>query len=388
MRNEYSAKDGAAFVGVGSTGFSRDAGPRSELGLALEACTKAIADSGLRVQDIDGVVGTRVPTHQMIAALGLPEVVFSSMARGTIGLGVIQALHAVYSGLCHAVLLYHSAFRTPSWSRSAAEDPFRRALDTGTATRHDPEDIHGAVAYASWASRYVAQYSTSRTSFGYVAVNDRTNAVNNPLAAMRDPITMDDYHSARMVRDPLCILDMDVPVDGADAFVLTKPDRAYDLPHRPVLVHVACGGVVAANDEEQTPGLHRNGQHIVVDFLRARSDFWIDDIDIYFPYDGFSIITLCWMECSGFCGAGEAGAFLADSWDADANRLLLWGRVPVNSHGGALSEGGTQGSGHVREAIVQLRGEAGSRQVPGARRTLVTPGGLFYNAQGMLLHCS
>jgi len=178
---------------------------------------------------------------------------------------------------------------------------------------------------------------------------------------------------------------MDIPVDGGDAFVLTTAERAADRPHSPVLLHAACAGIVASPDEDQIPGLHHHGQHVVVDFLRSRSDVWIDDIDVYFPYDGFTIITLGWIENSGWCGPGDAGAFLADHWDATAGRIVINGRVPVNTHGGALSEGGTQGSGHVREAVVQLRGDAAGRQVPDARSALVTPGGFFFNSQGIVL---
>ena len=106
---------------------------------------------------------------------------------------------------------------------------------------------------------------------------------------------------------------------------------------------------------------------------------------MYFPYDGFSFITLSWIENVGWCGPGEGGAFVESHWDKDANRILIDGRIPVNPHGGALSEGGTQGSGHVREAVVQLRGQAGDRQVPDARTAFLTPGGFFFNAQGLVL---
>jgi acetyl-CoA acetyltransferase len=178
---------------------------------------------------------------------------------------------------------------------------------------------------------------------------------------------------------------MDVPVDGADAFVLTTAERAKDLPKRPVLVHATTAGIVGPPDEDQSPGLGRHGQHVVVKDLRAKSDIWIPDIDVYFPYDGFSFITLSWIENTGWCGPGEAGPWLAENWDARSNRMLIGGRIPVNTHGGALSEGGTQGSGHLREAVLQLRGEAGERQVDGASTALLTPGGFFFNAQGIVL---
>ena len=202
---------------------------------------------------------------------------------------------------------------------------------------------------------------------------------------MRTPITLDDYWSARTVREPLCLLDMDLPVDGADAFVLTSAERAKSLPHPPVLVHATATGMVGENTEDQLASLRRHGQHVVVEQLRSRSDFWLDDVDVYYPYDGFTIITAAWIENTGWCKPGEAGRFLRDHWASAENRVLIGGRVPINSHGGSLSEGGTRGTGHVREAVVQLRGEAGERQVEGARTALVTAGGFFFNSQGALL---
>ena len=202
---------------------------------------------------------------------------------------------------------------------------------------------------------------------------------------MRDPITMQDYLAARMIRWPLCLLDMDVPVDGADAFIVTTTERARDLALPPVLINAVTLGMIDKNDEDQQPSLRHHGQHVVVEALKARSDFWIDDTDLYFPYDGFTPIALNWIENAGWCGPGEAGPFIEDNWDAEGNRILIKGRIPVNPHGGALSEGGTQGSGHFREAIHQLQGRAGERQVPDARTAIITAGGFFFNAQGATL---
>ena len=150
-------------------------------------------------------------------------------------------------------------------------------------------------------------------------------------------------------------------------------------------MHAATAGLVGTNDEDQLPSLRRHGQHVVVGRLKAMSDIWIDDVDVYLPYDGFSIITLGWIENTGWCAPGHAGRFLEEHWDAEHNRVLIDGRIPINPHGGSLSEGATRGSGHLREAVVQLRGDAGDRQVPGARTALVTPGGFFFNSQGVIL---
>jgi acetyl-CoA acetyltransferase len=196
---------------------------------------------------------------------------------------------------------------------------------------------------------------------------------------------MSEYLHARMIRWPLNALDMDVAVDGADAFIITTAERARDMPLPPVLIQSAVLGMIDRNEEDQTPSLRRHGQQVVVETLKAKSDFWTDGMDVYFPYDGFSFIALSWLENVGLCGPGEAGAFIEANWDHADARILIGGKVPINPHGGSLSEGGTQASGHVREAVHQLQGLAGERQVPGAATALITAGGFFFNAQGLTL---
>ncbi|MCH5675617.1 thiolase family protein [Streptomyces gilvus] len=383
-------KDQVAIVGVGSTGFSRQGASRSRDALVAQACIDAVRDAGVGKQEIDGVCGGLPRASTVVSMLGLPEVTHYVNHPPPFGFTIVDAMNAIHAGSADVVLAYHAMYRSPFVSRSAASDPLRRHLGwagepIGRPWRTDPEQLEGSPGYAAWASRYLHEYGVRREQLGYVAVNNRTNAADNPLAAMRDPLTMEDYLGARMVRDPLCMLDMDVPVDGADAFVLTTAERARDLTDHPVLIHAATTGTTAKNDEDQISGLGHHGQQVVAKELRAKSDIWVPDVDVYFPYDGFSFITLSWIENVGWCGEGEGGAFVESHWEKEANRIMIDGRVPVNPHGGSLSEGATQGSGHIREAVVQLRGDAGDRQVAGARSALLTLGGFFFNAQGLVL---
>jgi acetyl-CoA acetyltransferase len=380
-------KDQVAIVGVGTTGFSRSAEGRSSLSLACEAAVMAIRDAGLTASDIDGISAPSEQAapqpNQLAFALGLDNVTHYNRNQSVIGFALVDAVNAVFSGSCDTILLSYPVYRLPWNSRSAAGDPFRAPYGGGSV--RVPESVGAAVGYTAWASRYIHEYGAKREYFGRVAINQRTNAAANPLAAAREPLTMDDYLSARMIREPLCMLDMDLPVDGADAFVITTAARARDLPNPPVLVHATSCGLVERNVEDQLGDLRHHGQHVVVRNLRSKSELWLDDIDLYYPYDGFTIITLAWMENVGWCGPGEAGPFIEDHWDASANRIMINGRVPVNSHGGGLSEGATRGSGYVREATLQLRGQAGPRQVQGARHALITSGGFFFNSQGIVL---
>jgi acetyl-CoA acetyltransferase len=382
-------RDEIAIVGVGTTCFERDAG-RSELSLLVDACKQAIADAGLTRDDIDGLSGDAMRSEIVQAALGIPAVTWSNSCLTAFNGQVINAALAIHAGICDTVLVYHSMYRTPALSGSASSDPFRvRAEHFGGTRRphtHWPDGISGeASAYAPWTARYFHDHGADREDLGRIAVNNRTHARCNEHAALRDPLTMDDYLSARIVWSPLSVLDMEYTVDGADALVVTTAERARDLPHRPALLHAIASGQTSQTAEENLIDLSSTAQRVVADALWARSDLALADVDLFYPFDGFTIITLKWFESIGYCAQGEAAGFLTDSWDADAGCFRINGRVLVNTHGGNLSEGASQGSGHVREAVVQLRGEAGDRQVRGASTALVTPGGFFFNPGAVLL---
>jgi acetyl-CoA acetyltransferase len=383
------AKDQVAFASAATTGFRRDSGEVTASSLAVDACIGAIEAAGIDKREINGLIGASNGYVQ--SALGIPDVNYYVGPGIPFGFTIANAVGAVATGQADVVLAYHSIYRTAMNSRSAANDPFRRAAFAGMmggfggGDGFGPDSVLGAVGYTAWASRYLYEYHETRDLFGYIAVNDRSNAANNPAAVMRDPLTMDDYLDARMIRWPLSLLDMDVPIDGADAFIITTTERARDMALKPVLVHACTNGQIDQNEEDQTPSLRRHGQHVVLESLRAKSDIWIDDIDVFFPYDGFSFITVSWIENVGWCGLGEARAFIEDNWDKDANRILIKGRVPVNPHGGGLSEGGTQGSGHTREAVHQLQGLAADRQVANASQAMLLLGGFFFNSQGAVL---
>jgi acetyl-CoA acetyltransferase len=379
-------KDQVAFASAATTGFSRNAGEVTAASLALDACVEAIRAAGIDKSEINGLIGANNGYIQ--SALGIPAVSYYVGPGIPFGFAIANAVGAIASGQADVILAYHSIYRNPSNSRSAASDPFRMAGIGRTGGGGDgfgPDSVGGAVGYTAWASRYLHEYGETRDLFGYIALNNRSHAAANPGAVMREPLTMDDYMAARMIRWPLCILDMDVPIDGADAFVITTTERARDMALPPVLIHAATNGQVAQNEEDQTPSLTHHGQHAVIESLKAKSDLWLDDMDLFYPYDGFSFITISWIENIGLCGLGEARGFLDDNRDPVSGRIMIGGRVPMHTHGGSLSEGGTQGSGHTREAIHQLQGLAGERQVAGAEVALLPMGGFFFNAQGAVL---
>lgn len=391
MKTRNPGKDKVAIVGIGTTPYERNSG-KSLTRLTVEAAIGAIRDAAISVRDIDGISGstTTIDALTLQAALGIPELSWWANPPLPFTNQVIEAANAVIAGVCDTVLVYHSNYRTFRTSRSAASDPFRARLGPGHHYEPDPDAVTGPVGHAAWANRYLQEFAARREYLGWIALNGRAHASNNPHAAIRDPLTMEDYLSAPILRYPLTKYDMDYPVDAGDAIVITTTERARDLPHSPVILHVATLGVVARGAVhgrvDQLPSLLRTGQEVVAERLWARSDIQLPDIDLFFPYDGFSIIALRWFEGVGYCPIGEAGRFIEANWSAERARIEIDGRVLVNTHGGGLSEGAVQGANHVREAVLQLRGDANVRQVANVSTALVTPGTFLHNAGGMILH--
>lgn len=379
-------KDRVAIAGAATTGFVAKNTQRTQTSLAAEAAIDVIRACGLTRDDIDGLCGSWPAAHVLQSTLGLPRLTWSGNPMIPMVDHIATAAAAVNAGLCEVVLVYHAAYRAAWNTGSALKDPFRRVGGPLLPPPPGPETLSGAPGYAAWASRYLHEFGATREDFGAVVMNARANACANPAAAVRTPLSMEAYLTGRMVREPLCLYDMDLAVDGADAFIITTAERARDLALPPVLINAAVLGQVARNEEDQTVSLRENGQQVVIDTLKAKSDFWIDDIDVYFPYDGFSVIALNWIENAGWCEPGQAGAFLRQHRSSDDGAVLIDGRIPVNPHGGSLAEGATQASGHIREAVHQLQGVAGERQVVNAQRALLTSGGFFFNAQGLTLH--
>jgi acetyl-CoA acetyltransferase len=218
-----------------------------------------------------------------------------------------------------------------------------------------------AFSAANWLAmhcrRHMHVYGTTREQLGWLAINSRRNAARNPLAVYRDPITMDDYLSARMVSTPLGLLDCDVPVDGSIAFVVSHADHADGCPNRPLRVE-AMGGSTGEGGWINRPDYPKMASVDAAAQMWSRTDLRPADIDIAQLYDGFTFLTFAWLEALGLCGDGEAGPFVEG-----ATRIALDGELPLNTYGGQLSAGRMHGYWVLHEACVQLRGLGGDRQV-------------------------
>ena len=365
------------------------------LRLTVDACLAAVADAGLTLDEIDGL--STYPSRMGSPGFsegGIGPLTEALQLRPTWinGAGdtpgqsgaIVAAMLAVASGLCRHVLcfrtLWESSFAAMVRSGKWDQPPARA---TGMTEFLSP---FGAVSAANWiaiqASHYFHRYGGDRTTLGWVAVNGRANAARNPEAVYREPLTMDDYLAARMVTTPFGLYDCDVPVDGAVAVIVSAVETAADRPRPPVLVEAVGTQILerlswdqdTLSHEPQTKGPSRH--------LWSRTDLRPDDVDVALLYDGFTFNAVSWLESLGFCEPGGARDFIDEG-----RGIALDGRLPVNPHGGQLSAGRLHGFGHVREAILQLRGEAAGRQVPDARTAVVTTGG---GAPGgaLLLRCS
>lgn len=376
-----------AIVGVYSAPYARDSG-RDLTAMILEACVGAIRDAGLTASDIDGISGSvQVMANEVQHALRIPSISWWSNTRIPIHNQLIAACNAVIAGACSNVLVYHGLYRSLGTSRAARSDPFRRRFGTGANTPDaNPDSMLKAAAYAPWTDHYLTRAGADRQVLAQIAVNSRTHAVDNEHAAIRVPLTFDEYHAAPLIRSPLCAFDMDLPVDGADAFVVTTLDRARDLATSPVVMHAYSMGMTSATREDQMPDLEASGHMIAArEMWRRAGDLTLDDVDLVMAYDGFSVIAARWLEVLGFCAPYEAGSLIDSSWNDDRQRIELDGRVLINTHGGSLSDGGTQGCGHFREAVLQLRSVDGTRQTSPVDVALLGVGGFFHNAAAAVL---
>lgn len=388
-------KDKLAIIGIGSSAYGRDL-HQTPLALGLEAARKAIEQAGLTKKDIDGICGSGEGYHSkgpnflaLQEALGIERVTWVS--GGTLGRNLLDTAHAVFSGACEIALIVSVGQRLGGSSVSARNDPYRaRAAKFGG--RHRTADVamrwsHSAEPYAAWAHRYMYEYKAPREVFGYVAVNNRTGATKNPNAIMRKPITMEDHLSARMIRSPLGLLDCDLPCDCGEAMIVTTADVAKSLPKKPVYIHAATFGETGSGGEAYENGRHwtATAPWVAMDQIWKKSDVGIDDIDLFYPYDGFTPITVAFTEAAGFAKPGQAYGLYRDSWIETEQRLKLRGRTYVQTGGGSMSQGRLGGFNYYTEAVTQLRGEAGARQIPNAKVALIGIGSFYHDPTAVVL---
>lgn len=380
-------EDQVALTGIGMSKIGRRL-MVPPLSLTIDACEAAIADAGLTIADIDGL--STYPGGGNLGGFGEGGVTALEAALGirptwhnggieTFGPGgsVIAAMLAIAGGLARHVL----CFRT-LWEATFNER-MKQGKIIGSMGRTDSWQwpfgaTSAAHSLAINAQRHFHRYGTTKETLGWIALNQRANAELNPTAVYRDPMTMDDYLNARPITTPFGLYDCDVPCDGSIAVIVSAVDTARDLAKSPVLVEAVGTQIIERIDWDQSTLTHEPQVLGQAAHVWTRTSVRPDDVDVAELYDGFTMNCLSWIEALGFCGIGEAKEFL----DGGKN-IARDGALPLNTHGGQLSHGRTHGMGLLHEAITQLRGEAGERQVADARVGVVSSGGL--TPSGVLL---
>jgi acetyl-CoA acetyltransferase len=372
--------DAAAVVGIGATEFSKDSG-RSEMRLAVEACEAAINDAGLQPSEIDGWVTYSAETNPEIEVaknLGCGEMSYFSRVHhgGGAACGtILQALLAVNAGVADYVICYR-AFNERSGRRFGAGVQDRPAQATAESAHFAWYAPFGLLTPAQWvamfARRYMHEYGATTEAFGAIAVADRKHAATNPKAHFYGrPITMQDHEDSRWIVDPLRLLDCCQESDGAQAIVITTPERARDLPNPPVLVRAAAQ---AAGDHQEMmtsyyrpsiTGLPEMG--LCARQLYNTTGLGPSDFQMAIIYDHFTPLALPQFEEFGFCQRGEAKDFVANG------NIELGGSLPINTNGGQLGEAYIHGMNGIAEGVRQVRGTA-VNQVPNVEHVLVTAG--------------
>ncbi len=382
---EFAEKK-AVISGAGQSAVGRRL-MRSDLDLTLEASLAAIENAGLKREDVDGLAsypgrmsappgfsGPGTPTVQDTLRLNLNW--HRAGGEGPAQLApIIDAVAAIAAGLARHVLVYRTVTEASAQKGSRAgigmgggggvprmEGEFGQMLPFGAFS---------ATNWVGWhCQRYMHEYGMTREQLAQIALNARRNAALNENAVYRDPMTLDDYLNARMVSMPLCLFDCDVPADGATAFIISAKECAADLPNKAINFE-AMGSAI--NDRPSwylRSDLTTMAGEDAARQMWSRTDLKPSDVDIAQLYDGFSWLTVMWLEALGFCGRGEAGAFIEGG-----KRIALDGELPLNTAGGQLSAGRLHGFGFLHEAVIQLRGQAGARQVKSPEVAAVAAGG-------------
>jgi acetyl-CoA acetyltransferase len=374
-----------AITGIGQSEVARPSA-KSAIRLSADACLEAIADAGLQRADIDGVACwpgdnnngdsfSPVGVSALKSALGLQVRWYGAGYEGPGPLaGVINGAMAIAAGLARHVLV----FRTITESTGRAKNRAATALTGKTSGRdtsfawqwYTPFNVHSASnLIAMYAQRHFHEYATTSEQLAQIALTCRANAMLNPKAVMRTPLTLADYLSSRIITTPLRLLDCDVHCDASTAIVLSHRDLARDAPNPPIRIE-AIGSALRQPWSWDQISLTEMVTRDVSEMMWSRTDMKPKDVDMAQLYDGFSILTMLWLEGLGFCPRGESGRFVEGG-----HRIARDGVLPINTNGGQLSGGRTHGLGYVHEACLQLWGRAGERQLERHRTAVAAAGG-------------
>jgi acetyl-CoA acetyltransferase len=378
-----SLRDKACISGIGETPYTRDRNAtKSTLRLQLEASLRAIEDAGLTPKDIDGILPPfpRMGSSEQIAAsLGIENLRFAAtvqMGGASVVASLQLAAMAIAAGVANHILI-PAGWNGYSGFRAAQAVAMDVASIPGGAIARDFYIPHGLTAPPQWyaliARRHMHEFGTTQEQLGAVAVAMRKHAHLNPNAVMRDkPLTMEKYLGSPVIAGPYRLFDCCLDTDGAAAIVVSSAERARDLRQQAVYISgVAEGHPYPADEITNRKNIFDSGITEAAPIAFAMAGVEPRDIDFAQVYDCFTFEVIQQLEEAGFCKRGEGGSFV------ECGRIELGGALPVNTHGGLLSEAHVLGASHVVEAVRQLRGQACGREVRDARLGVVTGWGDF-----------
>jgi acetyl-CoA acetyltransferase len=385
-----SLKDQACIVGIGQTPYTRAKEmDGTNMTLQLKACEAALADAGLRSKQIDAILpfASLNIAEDFAVHLGIEDLRYQAtlhVGGAAPGASVATAAMAVATGIASYVLI------PGGWYGYAG----RRVREvvvadvtvmSGGITARDFYFPYGLTAPVQWfsfmARLHMNEFGTRPEHFGAVALACRQHAQLNPCALMRGkPMTMQDYLASPMISDPFRLLDCSLEADGACAFVVTSVERARDLRQKPVsIMGFGQGQPFPADDIVTREHIFNLGMTAAAPRAFGMAGIAPQDVDFAEVYDPFTFQVIQQIEEMGFCRRGEGGPFV------EGGRIELGGELPVNTHGGLLSEAHVLGMNHFVEAVHQLRGSAGERQVKDAEIGLVTGFGDFGDGSIVIL---
>lgn len=352
--------------------------------LHREAAAAALADAGIAPSEVDGLFSCGADLmHPLVLGeyLGLrPGYVDGTQVGGSSWeFFVHHAVGAIEAGLCDVALLAYA-----TTSRSDLKRKIRSAniaIDARGPAQYESAYGHTVIGrHAMAATRHMFEYGTTSEHLAQIAVQTRFNASHNPNAMYRDPLTVDEVLGSRMIASPLHMLDCCIRSDGGGAVVLVSEERARDLRSKPVRV---LGAAEATSHHTMSEWEDFTVTPAKASAARAFAMAGVkpSEIDVLQVYDSFTITVLLTLEAMGFCGPGEAGAFI------EGGRLRLDGSLPTNTDGGGLSSNhpGMRGIFLIIEAVRQLRGDAEGRQVAGAKLAAVNGTGGWFSSTGTLV---
>jgi acetyl-CoA acetyltransferase len=369
----------AAIVGVAESDLGEVASGMSVVDLMAQGVHRALADCGLALSEVDGVFAaagqSRMPSTALCEYLGLrPRYQDSTMMGGSSFMThVAHAQAAIEAGLCEVAVIAYGSTQRSAGRKNVAPREFNPY-----ETPYKP--VTPASAYALAASRHMHQYGTTREQLAQIAVAARQWALLNPAAWEKEPLTVEQVLNARMVSHPLTVRDCCLVTDGGGALVMTSAARAKTLRKPPAYV-LGVGETISHQNISSMPDLTVTGAATSGAQAYAMAGLTPKDIDVVEVYDAFTITTLLFLEDLGFCPKGEGGRFVSEG------AIAPGGKLPVNTNGGGLSycHPGMYGLFVLMEAVRQLRGECGQRQVQGAETAIAHGNGGVLSSQSTVV---